>query len=132
MFCTRCTCYGIAAASGKLGAVFVQIAYIYFDNGGLTTPNSASLGKLMYIFAAFMLLVAIVAWAYIPNVQKQGPRVQAESRWNPGHIVENEKLEDLAEGRKLQTAEQKVGFRARLATLRRRPEQGQHDEQDPS
>lgn len=72
----RCTFYGIAAASGKLGAVLVQIVL-------LTTPsigraNSADIRWLLLGFAFCMLLGAAVSHYTIPHVQKRGARSRFE------------------------------------------------------
>lgn len=65
----RCTGYGIAAACGKLGSVFVQLAFLFFDKGGIKDPNSMALANIIFMFAAFMLVGAVVSWAWIPSVQ---------------------------------------------------------------
>ena len=71
----------------------------------------------MYLFAGFMLLVAVFGWLYIPDVQIGGPRDKANtcipSWWAP-----NKTLEVLAEGRAKMSDEEKVGSKERLLALR--------------
>ena len=113
--------YGIAAGAGKIGAVMMQLTYMKFDHEGLRKPNSSDLGYLMYIFAFFMLLVAIIAWLYIPRVQSEGGRDRATTCiCVPGHIVPPKTLEELAEGREKVEPEDRVGSKERVDALRKR------------
>ncbi|EMC92830.1 hypothetical protein BAUCODRAFT_125794 [Baudoinia panamericana UAMH 10762] len=66
----RCTCHGIAAACGKLGAIMVQVAYLTWGRGFLSTVNSRQLGSPIVIFAILMLAGAVFAWAWLPNIQQ--------------------------------------------------------------
>ncbi|KAH9827813.1 phosphate transporter protein [Teratosphaeria destructans] len=100
----RCTCYGIAAAGGKLGSVMVQVAFLTFDQRKLQDPNSPALGYMIILFAGFMLFGAIFAWAWIPAVQVR----------NTGGSLEGMKLEDLAKGRENLEWFDQPGFRTRL------------------
>jgi PHS family inorganic phosphate transporter-like MFS transporter len=65
----RGTCYGIAAASGKLGAISSQLILHYTY---ATDPRSqgTKLGILILCFAPLMLIAAFVAWIWIPEVQE--------------------------------------------------------------
>ena len=101
----RCTCHGIAAASGKLGAVMVQFVFLGYQDRELQQPNSRALGKVIIIFAAFMVLGAIFAWAWIPAVQTKS-EVPRDLLWNFN-------LETLALGEERLPREQKIGFRNR-------------------
>jgi hypothetical protein len=97
----------------------MQLCYKYFDEAKLKQPNSKSLGNLMYIFAACMLVVAIVGWLYIPEVQNVDTRERANTIW-PSWWVENKTLEELAEGRQHVVPEDRVGLKERFARLRKR------------
>ncbi|KAK0270737.1 hypothetical protein LTR35_014019 [Friedmanniomyces endolithicus] len=101
----RCTCHGIAAASGKLGAVMVQFVFLGYQDRELQQPNSRALGKVIIIFAAFMLLGAVFAWAWIPAVQTKSE--------DPRDLLQNIDLETLALGEERLPKEQKIGFRNR-------------------
>lgn len=65
----RCTCYGLAAASGKLGAVLVQAV------AWATTPSDPNDFKtLQYMLAAFSVCMALggaiaLYEPCVPNVQ---------------------------------------------------------------
>lgn len=108
----RCTGYGISAACGKLGSVFVQLAFLFFDGGGIKDPNSMALSKLIFVFAAFMLLGAFVSWAWIPAVQEREPEKP--------HGLRTKTLEEL--GGSLQTVKEgeRVGIRAQGKRMRKR------------
>ncbi|KAK6420652.1 hypothetical protein LTR81_006388 [Elasticomyces elasticus] len=105
----RCTCHGIAAASGKMGAVLVQFIFLAYENRELQQPNSRALGKVIIIFSAFMILGALFAWAWIPAVQAKSD--------DPSEMLRNIDLETLALGEKRLPVELKVGFRNKLSTL---------------
>lgn len=105
----RCTCYGIAAAMGKLGAVFVQVAFQTFDNNAIKDPNSEALGYLMFIFAGFMAIGAVVSWAWIPTVQ--------EREDGKPHRLKTRTLERLGAGRSCMAEGERVGFRARRRAI---------------
>ncbi|KAK4958292.1 hypothetical protein LTR10_004718 [Elasticomyces elasticus] len=105
----RCTCHGIAAASGKMGAVLVQFIFLAYENRELQQPNSRALGKVIIIFAAFMILGALFAWAWIPAVQTKSD--------DPSEMLRNIDLETLALGEERLPVELKVGFRNKLSTL---------------
>ncbi|KAK1811691.1 hypothetical protein LTR12_013953 [Friedmanniomyces endolithicus] len=101
----RCTCHGIAAASGKLGAVMVQFVFLGYQDRELQQPNSRALGKVIIIFAAFRVLGAVFAWAWIPAVQTKSE--------DPRGLLQNIDLETLALGEERLPKEQKIGFRNR-------------------
>ncbi|KAM0723936.1 hypothetical protein Q7P37_000927 [Cladosporium fusiforme] len=118
----RCSAYGIAAASGKLGSVFVQLAFLFFDAGGIKDPNSMALGKIIYLFAAFMALGAVVTWAWIPSVQ-------ARDAENPRRL-RTRTLEELGGGLASVGEEEKIGARLQARRYRewirrRRPREGE-------
>jgi PHS family inorganic phosphate transporter-like MFS transporter len=66
----RGTCYGIAAASGKAGALMIQGVVF---KAKTTRPNNGSqpLAIMLCVFAPLMLLGALVAWIWIPEVQER-------------------------------------------------------------
>ena len=92
---------------------------MYFDHENLKNPNSLDLGYIMYIFSAFMLIVAVIAWLYIPRVQERETE-QANNLCIPSSIVINKTLEDLAEGREGEVREDRVGVKERVGALRKR------------
>jgi len=109
----RCTCYGIAAACGKLGSVFVQLAFLFFDGGGMKDPNSKALGKIIFIFAVFMMIGSVLSWAWIPGVQERdvdGKKGKLRTRT----------LEELGGGRACVGEEERVGVRAMGRGVRKR------------
>ncbi|CAI6088409.1 unnamed protein product [Clonostachys chloroleuca] len=93
----RATCHGIAAASGKLGSVLVQVIlpFMKFDgnprNEKVSKPGSTSLGYVFLVFGGVMALGALFAWVWIPSMQN--PRAEGESL-----VLQNKTLEELAEG----------------------------------
>jgi PHS family inorganic phosphate transporter-like MFS transporter len=66
----RGTCYGIAAACGKLGAILIQAvnwaAKVSDENSG-----DAPLGGMLMGFALAALLGALFSWVWIPDVQQR-------------------------------------------------------------
>lgn len=86
----RCTLYGIAAASGKLGSVLVQI--ILLSVPSILSPNSTTIRWLLLSFAICMAVGGIIAWYTIPHVQYRSLQ--------PPHNRKNISLEKLAAGRK--------------------------------
>jgi PHS family inorganic phosphate transporter-like MFS transporter len=109
----RCTCHGIAAASGKLASVFVQATLPHMKFGGLYVAdlNSNGMGWVLIIFSAALAMGALFAWAWIPDVQSPRP----EGSW----IRPSKTLEELALGRKGETEEEKVGMRKRIQRMKR-------------
>ncbi|KAK7714860.1 hypothetical protein SLS57_006931 [Botryosphaeria dothidea] len=69
----RCTCHGIAAASGKLGSVLVQwiLRRAYFHGWKADSLNNENLGYVFVVFACVMLTGALFSWAWIPEVQNR-------------------------------------------------------------
>jgi PHS family inorganic phosphate transporter-like MFS transporter len=108
----RCTCYGISAACGKLGSVFVQLAFLFFDGGGIKDPNSMALGKIIFIFAVFMLVGALVSWAWIPSVQ--------DRELEKPYTLRTKTLEELSGGLQSVKEENRVGIRAQVKEIRKR------------
>jgi PHS family inorganic phosphate transporter-like MFS transporter len=77
----RGTCYGIAAASGKLGAIIIQII------GRVVGVSNPSRGKwpliaMLLAFCLVMLLGAFSAWTCVPEVQ-HSPGTRLDGRGNP-------------------------------------------------
>ncbi|KAF8856769.1 MFS general substrate transporter [Acephala macrosclerotiorum] len=64
----RGTCYGIAAASGKAGAIIIQLI-VHFQR--ITRPSSdkMKLAIMLMCFTPLTLVGAFVAWVWIPEVQ---------------------------------------------------------------
>lgn len=94
----------------------MQLTYQYFDNRGLKDPNSPSLGYLMYLFSGCMLVVAIVGWIYIPDVQT-GERERRKGIFRRWWAV-NISLEELAKGRSEVEPANRVGFLERMRDIR--------------
>ncbi|CAI6336119.1 unnamed protein product [Periconia digitata] len=91
----RGTCYGIAAASGKLGAILVQIALWGLGVGG---PKKEPLAGVLFFFAPLMLIGALVAWIWIPEVQDPVDNSAASIKQFSSY--DNRSLEDIADGPK--------------------------------
>jgi PHS family inorganic phosphate transporter-like MFS transporter len=108
----RCSGYGIAAACGKLGSVFVQLAFLFFDKGGIKDPNSMALAKIIFMFAAFMLVGAAVSWAWIPSVQ--------DRELEKPHALRTKTLEELGGGLQCVKEEDRVGIRNQGKEIRKR------------
>jgi PHS family inorganic phosphate transporter-like MFS transporter len=109
----RGTCYGIAAASGKFGAVIIQIVLWAFKIGG---PDKKRLAILLLVFAPMMLLGAFVAWVWIPEVQDPpGWRpLKDEHTWKDYLVFHNRSLERIAEN---PTEKQVIGMRENIKGL---------------
>ena len=92
----RATCHGISACFGKLGSIVVVS---FLPSLNLNDPHSLRLGYLLIAFAPLMGIGALVAWAWIPEVQgprgsgKVGP--DGKGRW----VVPSLSLEELEIGR---------------------------------
>ncbi|EKG19616.1 Sugar transporter conserved site [Macrophomina phaseolina MS6] len=69
----RCTCHGIAAASGKLGSVLVQwiLRRAYFHGFKADSLRNENLGYVFVVFACVMLTGALFSWAWTPEVQNR-------------------------------------------------------------
>lgn len=113
----RCFCYGWAAASGKIGAMLVQVEYIYFDNQHLTEPNSEALGWFLYQCAGCMAIVGIFSWLYVPKVNRSNVALVRAETCIPAYHVPNKPLEFLGEGRGNESTEDKIGFMERMNAL---------------
>jgi PHS family inorganic phosphate transporter-like MFS transporter len=105
----RGTCYGIAAAAGKLGSIVVQLVVPATD---ISEPESPAtrFAYLLIAFAVLMPLGALFAWAWIPDVQEDrgrgfpkdneaqrgtGQHQASVSRW----VLPSKSLEVLGEGK---------------------------------
>jgi PHS family inorganic phosphate transporter-like MFS transporter len=113
----RATCHGIAAASGKLGSVLVQVIlpYMKFDanprNEKVSKPGSTSLGYVFLVFGGVMALGALFAWVWIPSMQN--PRAEGGSL-----VLQNKTLEELAEGvERYRSDGQVIGIRDNLKSV---------------
>ncbi|OAF60213.1 hypothetical protein VC83_02945 [Pseudogymnoascus destructans] len=94
----RATCHGISASLGKLGSIVV-VAFL--PSLHINDPHSRHLGYLLIAFAPLMGIGALVAWAWIPEVQ--GPRGSAAKGVDGGKergrwVVSSLSLEELAVG----------------------------------
>ncbi|CAG9988246.1 unnamed protein product, partial [Clonostachys byssicola] len=127
----RATAHGIAAASGKLGSVLVQVIlpFMKFDgnprNEKVSKPGSTSLGYVFLVFGGVMALGALFAWVWIPSMQN--PRAEGESL-----VLQNKTLEELAEGvERYRSDGQVIGmrdnFKAAYKGLHRRLSHGQRE-----
>lgn len=65
----RGTCYGIAAASGKAGAILIQII-VHFAKVSRPASGGFRLAIMLISFTPLMLIGAFVAWIWIPEVQE--------------------------------------------------------------
>ena len=105
----RGTCYGIAAACGKLGAILVQVAIWGLRAGG--TEKEPLAGVLLF-FAPLMLLGALVAWIWIPEVQD--PAENKAGRVKEYSMYKYRSLEEIAED---PTKGQVVGLKNKISHL---------------
>jgi PHS family inorganic phosphate transporter-like MFS transporter len=97
---------------GKLGSVFVQLAFLFFDKGGIKDPNSMALAKIIFMFAAFMLVGAAVSWAWIPSVQ--------DRELEKPHALRTKTLEELGGGLQCVKEEDRIGIRNQSKGIRKR------------
>ncbi|OAP55223.1 hypothetical protein AYL99_10923 [Fonsecaea erecta] len=90
----RCTCHGIAAASGKLGSILVQVFSFYYKFGSSSPGDNQTkrYGTILVVFSACMILGAVVTHFFIPEVQEKAKR---GSIWSG----RSKTLEELALGR---------------------------------
>jgi PHS family inorganic phosphate transporter-like MFS transporter len=71
----RCTCHGIAAASGKLGSWVVQIFLQYAfqadkqDVGKDFDWERENFGHVLQVMSAFMIAGAVVTWFLVPETR---------------------------------------------------------------
>jgi len=72
----RSTCHGIAAASGKLGSILVQVFSFYYKFGSSSPGDNQTkrYGTILVIFSACMILGAVVTHFFIPEVQEKTKR----------------------------------------------------------
>jgi PHS family inorganic phosphate transporter-like MFS transporter len=88
----RTSCYGLSAASGKIGTILgsVLLRYVTFGDGkSKVTPGSSPSAWLAYVLivsAAPLFLGGIFSWLWIPELQESSGKSRT--------------LEKLAEGRK--------------------------------
>jgi PHS family inorganic phosphate transporter-like MFS transporter len=108
----RGTCYGIAAASGKLGAIVVQIVIWRIRAGG---TEKEPLAGLLLAFTPLMLLGALTAWVWIPEVQD--PIENKAGQIKQFSVFSNRPLEKIA---KNVTLDQVVRIRNKLGHLVRK------------
>ncbi|KAF1836806.1 MFS general substrate transporter [Decorospora gaudefroyi] len=73
----RCTCHGIAAASGKLGSWVVQIFLQYAFQSGKSDPNDEfkwereNFGHILQVMSAFMVAGALTTYFLVPETRGQ-------------------------------------------------------------
>jgi hypothetical protein len=95
---------------GKLGSISVQLLLSRSEYKDVTDPDNLS--QVLWVFAALMILGAIPAWAWLPDVQQKPQVTQdqaAEQVPNVGkcHILSikpSKPLELLSRGRKYAVA----------------------------
>jgi PHS family inorganic phosphate transporter-like MFS transporter len=73
----RGTCCVNAVASGNFGAIIIQIVFWVVYVAGLKRDL---LAILLLLFAALMLLAAVAAWVWIPEVQESVDYTAVEVR----------------------------------------------------
>ncbi|KAF1935962.1 MFS general substrate transporter [Clathrospora elynae] len=85
----RCTCHGIAAASGKLGSWIVQVylAYAFQSDGADFTNEREHFGRVLQVMSAFMIAGAVTTHFLVPETR--------------GHDNKSRTLEVLACGKKV-------------------------------
>jgi len=85
----RCTCHGIAAASGKLGSWIVQIYLGYtFDSDKKDFDNDRIIfGHVLQVMSAFMIAGAVTTYFLVPETR--------------GHDNRSRTLEVLACGKRV-------------------------------
>ena len=93
----RASCHGISAASGKLGSILVQLfsAYYRFASASTTHQSTKRYGTIVIVFAAVMVMGALVTHFMIPDLQEKREK---GSGWRA--VGRNKTLEELALGRK--------------------------------
>jgi PHS family inorganic phosphate transporter-like MFS transporter len=94
----RATCYGISAATGKLGSVVVQV---FLRSMNISNSSIKSIPWTLIAFAFAMALGAVFAWVWIPEVQGvSGTEVNGRIGWGGrGSEIPSKTLEELAIGR---------------------------------
>jgi MFS transporter, PHS family, inorganic phosphate transporter len=126
----RGTCYGIAAMTGKMGAIIIQFVVHY---AGVTSPTSGGkpLAIMLMIFTILMLLGALIAWVWIPEVQElRKPLEPGESRTSRHHLeMLPRSLEDISENL---LDGQPFGFKAHFNKLFNRQSAGSADPAHPT
>lgn len=90
----RATCHGIAAASGKLGSILVQVFSFYYKFGSSSPGDDQTrrYGTILVVFSAAMILGAAITHFFIPEVQEKARR---GSIW----AGKSKTLEELALGK---------------------------------
>jgi MFS transporter, PHS family, inorganic phosphate transporter len=93
----RASCHGISAASGKLGSILVQVfsAYYRFGSSGTSRESTKRYGTIIIVFAAVMVVGAIVTHYMIPDMQEKREK---GAGWRT--VGRNKTLEELALGRR--------------------------------
>jgi MFS transporter, PHS family, inorganic phosphate transporter len=93
----RASCHGISAAAGKLGSILVQVFSVYYRFGSNSTTKEGTkrYGTIIIIFAAVMLIGAVLTHFWIPDVQHKRSK---GSGWTAAG--KNKSLEELALGRR--------------------------------
>ena len=130
----RGTCHGIAAASGKLGSIVIQLI-LPVTHITRTGTEAAPFAYLLISFAVLMLFGALFAWAWIPDVQDArrgfahgghhgleggGDEAKLRKSFSDRWEVPSKSLEVLGKGRAgVEMGERPVGLRANLRRVYR-------------
>ncbi|KAB8360636.1 hypothetical protein FH972_024374 [Carpinus fangiana] len=94
----RCTCHGISAAAGKLGAIIAQLI--------VQVPKFRDanwLGHGLQIFCAFMALGAAVTWLLTPETRDAKGKSRTLEELARGHKMFEEAREQAEDARRLET-----------------------------
>lgn len=124
----RATCYGLAAASGKIGAIIISVIT---QHSQLST-SSTEFDRLLACFSIPLVIGGVVAWIWIPELQTE-PTWSDHPRLMVPPLVPSKGLEVLAKGwryatgpnhfdpvSQVQTGEaQNLGFRRKFGSWSR-------------
>ncbi|KAF2965663.1 hypothetical protein GQX73_g7929 [Xylaria multiplex] len=117
----RGTFYGLAAASGKLGAITILLIKNLGVYGGKTfLPSGVPFAKTLLGFVPAMLLGAFITWAWIPEVQfPRGHGTEIMRDENASDDGTDEDLQERTFGKKLKLPNRP------LAHIAHNPDDGQ-------
>ncbi|KAL4931656.1 major facilitator superfamily domain-containing protein [Aspergillus undulatus] len=97
----RCTCHGLAAASGKLGSVIAQcfLAFVDYGKGSKSKQDDPEdwLGYSLLCLSAFMLLGLIITYLYVPDVKDEDGKIKSLER-----LAEDLFVDERPEGREVE------------------------------
>ncbi|KAF2013586.1 inorganic phosphate transporter 1-4 /Pi cotransporter [Aaosphaeria arxii CBS 175.79] len=96
----RCTCHGIAAASGKLGSWLAQllIAYPFHVNGQKDTWKRENFGYVLLVMSVFMLAGAVTTYFLVPETRDHDNKSRTLEVLAGGRIV----LKELNQQRRIE------------------------------